>query len=58
MIKKSQMEIYDRKLKRFLLHVAGPLGFSRWCKENKYHKFIRKDFFDYFDDLETNAWLD
>lgn len=56
--KKSQMEIYDRRLKRFIFQVAGPLGFSRWCKQNKYHKFIRKDFFDYFDDLGTNAWLD
>ena len=56
--KKSQMEIYDRRIKRFIFQVAGPLGFSRWCKQTKYHKFIRKDFIDYFDDLETSAWLD
>lgn len=51
---KSKIEIYDTWKCRFLLQIAGPRGFGRWCKINKIEK--RLDFYDYFEDEETKSW--
>lgn len=53
---KSKMPIYNVRVCRFYLQVAGPPCFSRWAKKNEMN-YTSPNFPDYFDDQESNSWL-